>query len=145
MRGMPTRHFRYRTSYKAYIDMYEKETIVTVLEEDIWTTTAISEPGIKVFLNRRPSSGDEQLDRILEKEMSRVPGFPLKRLTSTRTETKKQTTESRSEMEVVELKNVVVPDSMFKVPKGYIRMDADDPEMTRAMKKLERQQKVKEK
>ena len=138
MQGMPTRHFRYRTSYKATIEMFEKQTIETVMEEDVWTTTAISEPGVSVFLNRRASSGDEQLDHILTQEMNKVPGFPLKRVTSTTQQTNKQTTQSRSEMEIVELKNVVIPTSMFKVPRGYTEMNPDDSELDKAMKKLER-------
>jgi hypothetical protein len=138
--GMPTRHYRFRTSYKATIDMYDTETVSTVTEEDIWTTAAITEPGVKVFLDRRMSSGDEQLDRILDKEMSKVIGFPLRRLTSTRQETKKQVTETRSEMNVLNVKNVDVNDSMFEVPPGFTELDPNESSMDRAMKKLEKEQ-----
>jgi len=138
MNGMPTKHFRYRTSYKAYLELYETQTISTVMEEDIWTTTAIAEPGLMELLNKRASSGDEQLDRIVQKEMDKVPGFPLKRVTSTRTETNKETSESRTEMEIVELKNVPIAASMFQVPKGYAELDPNDPDLAKAMKKLNR-------
>ena len=125
--------------------MYDTETVSTVTEEDIWTTTAIKEPGVKIFLDRRMSSGDEQLDRILDKEMSKVVGFPLRRLTSTRQETKKQVTETRAEMNVVDVKDVNVADSMFDVPKDFIEVDPNEPGMERALKQLERDQQEKKK
>lgn len=142
--GMPTRHYRFRTSYKASIDMYDTETVSTITEEDIWTTNAIKEPGVKIFLDRRMSSGDEQLDRILDKEMSKVIGFPLRRLTSTRQETKKQVTETRAEMNVVDVKDVNIADSMFDVPQGFTEVDPNEPGMERALRKLERDQQEKE-
>lgn len=140
IQNLPTRHYRFRTSYKATIDMYDSDTINTVTEEDIWTTNAITEPGVKIFLDRRMSSGDEQLDHILDKEMSKVVGFPLRRLTSTRQETKKQVTETRSEMNIVELKTVDVPDSVFEVPKGFAEVDPNDSDLDRGLKRLEREQ-----
>jgi hypothetical protein len=141
--GMPTRHYRFRTSYKASIDMYDTETVSTVTEEDIWTTNAITEPGVKIFLDRRMSSGDEQLDRILDKEMNKVVGFPLRRLTSTRQETKKEVTETRAEMNVLDIKNVDVPDSMFEVPKGFTELDPNDSSMERAVKEFKKEQQEK--
>jgi Domain of unknown function (DUF4412) len=139
MHGMPTRHYRYRTSYTAHIDMAGAETISTEMVEDIWTTTAISEPGLLDLLNKRPSSGDEQLDRIIQKEMDKVPGFPLRRVTSTRTDTKNQTNESRTEMEITELKKADIVNSWFQVPKGYKELDPEDSDMNKAMQKLEQQ------
>lgn len=140
IQNLPTRHYRFRTSYKATIDMYDSDTIYTVTEEDIWTTNAITEPGVKIFLDRRMSSGDEQLDRILDQEMGKVVGFPLRRLTSTRQETKKQVTETRSEMNIVELKTLDVADSVFEVPKGFAEVDPNESDLDRGLKKLEREQ-----
>jgi hypothetical protein len=142
MQGLPTRHFRYRTSYKASLG--DTETIATVMEEDIWTTNAIQEPGVKAFLDKRPTTGDEQLDRILNAEMSKVPGFPLKRTTSTQTQTRKQTTVTRSEMEIVELKNVETPDTIFTLPRGFTEVDAEEPTLDQALRKLEKKQREKE-
>jgi hypothetical protein len=141
--GMPTRHYRFRTSYKASIDMYDTETVFTVTEEDIYTTNAIAEPGLKVFLDRRMSSGDEQLDKIVEAEMSKVIGFPLRRLTSTRQTTKKLITDTRSEMNVVEVKKINAADSLFEVPKDFTELDPNESGIERAMRKLENQQKEK--
>ena len=138
MQGMPTRHFRYRTSYKASIDMLDSETISTVMEEDIWTTTAITEPGVKLFLDRRASTGDAQLDHILEKEMSKVPGFPMKRVTNTTTQTKKGTTVNRAEMEIVEVKSLEIPEAKFRVPTGFAEMDPNESGMDRALHKLQK-------
>jgi hypothetical protein len=136
MHGMSTKHFRFRTSYKAYVEIFDKQTISTVMEEEIWTTSDIKEPGIKAFLEKHPSTGDEQLDRILEQEMSKVPGFPLKRTTSTQTETEKRTTVSRTEMEIVELKTVTTPRSLFTIPKSYKEVEPEHTGATRAMTEL---------
>jgi hypothetical protein len=137
MHGMRTRHYRYRTSYTTHIEMAGSETISTEMVEDIWTTTAIVEPGLMELLNKRPSSGDEQLDRIIQKEMDKVPGFPLKRVTSTRTDTKNQTNESRTEMEITDLKKADVAASWFEVPKGYKELDPEDSDLNKALNKLE--------
>ena len=80
------------------------------------------------------------LDRILDKEMGKVVGFPLRRLTSTRQETKKQVTETRSEMNIVEMKTVDVPDTVFEVPKGFAEVDPNESGLERGLKKLEREQ-----
>ncbi|MGZ4815622.1 MAG: hypothetical protein ACXVZV_09450 [Terriglobales bacterium] len=139
MNGLPTRHYRYRTSYRTVIQMAETETVVTIIEEDIWTTTAIKEPGVVALLNKRPSSGDDQLDRIIQKEMDKVPGFPLKHISSTRMETRNQTNESRTEMQVVELKTVPIKGSKFQVPKGYAELDPNAPDVQKALNKLHQQ------
>jgi hypothetical protein len=123
--------------------MYDTETVFTVTEEDIYTTNAIAEPGLKVFLDRRMSSGDEQLDKIVEAEMSKVIGFPLRRLTSTRQTTKKLITDTRSEMNVIEVKKINAADSLFEVPKDFTELDPNESGIERAMRKLENQQKEK--
>lgn len=137
--GLPTHHYRYRSSYVSHIEMAETETISTVTEEDIWTTTAITDPGVIALLNKRPSSGDEQLDRMIQKEMNKVSGFPLKRITSMRTETKKETSESRTEMEIVEVKTLPIAAGMFQIPKGYMELDPHASDLDNALKKLEKQ------
>jgi hypothetical protein len=139
MHGFPTRHYRFRTSYTSHIEMYDTETISTEIDEDVWTTTAITEPGLMALLNKRPSSGDEQLDRIIQEEMDKVPGFPLKRITSTRMDSIKETTESRTEMQITELKSTPIAASWFEIPKGYKELDPEDSDINHAIDKLHKQ------
>ena len=119
--GLPTRHYRYRTSYKATTHILGSLTVTNTTEEDIWATTQLTEPGLAVWLTKAPpSTGDAQFDEIIRAEMRKIEGFPLKRVTVTTTVNANGETEtSRSETEVTEVKNVDVPDSLFKIPAGY--------------------------
>jgi hypothetical protein len=119
--GLPTRHYRYRTSYRVSMHITRPKTVYTVIEEDIWTTDKLSDPALKVWLKQEPpSTGDEQVDNMIRAEMSKVEGFPLKRLTVTSTGDANGARGSRrSEMDVLEVKQVAVPDAEFAMPRGY--------------------------
>ena len=66
-----------------------------------------------------PSTGDEQVDKMIRAEMAKVEGFPLKRVTVTRTADANGDHSSRSEMNVLEVKQVRVPEAVFAMPRGY--------------------------
>jgi hypothetical protein len=118
--GLPTRHYRYRTSYTVSLHMTGAKKVSTVMEEDIWTTGQLTDPALKVWLKQEPpSTGDEQVDKMIHAEMSKVEGFPLKRITVTRTTDANGEHSSRSEMNVLEVKQVRVPETEFAMPSGY--------------------------
>jgi hypothetical protein len=118
--GLPTRHYRYRTSYTVSVNMAGAHKVSTVMEEDIWATEELSDPALKVWLKQDPpTTGDEQVDKMIRGEMAKVQGFPLKRVTVTRTVDSRGEQKSRSEMNVLEVKQVAVPDSEFVMPRGY--------------------------
>jgi uncharacterized protein DUF4412 len=118
--GLPTRHYRYRTSYTVSMHITGAKKVSTVMEEDIWTTDKLADPALKVWLKQDPpSTGDEQVDKMIRAEMSKVEGFPLKRVTVTRTGDANGEHSSRSEMNVLEVKQVRVPESEFAMPRGY--------------------------
>jgi len=123
--GLPTRHYRYRTSYRVRIEIAGNDTINTTVDEDIWTTSALQEPGLRLWLKQDPpTSGDEQLDRIIREEKSKIQGFPLKRITVTKTtDHQGKLTESRTDMLVTEMKTLFVEDSAFQIPSNYKEMD----------------------
>ena len=127
MAGLPTRHYRYRTSYKATTHLLGSLTVTTTTEEDIWATTKLSEPGLPIWLTKAPpSTGDAQFDAIINAEMHKIEGFPLKRVTITTTVNANGEMEStHSEIEVTEVKNVDVPDSAFRIPAGYKEVPAE--------------------
>lgn len=118
--GLPTRHYRYRTSYTVSMHITGAKKVSTVMEEDIWTTDKLADPALKVWLKQDPpSTGDEQVDKMIRAEMSKVEGFPLKRVTVTRTGDANGEHSSRSEMNVLTVKQVTVPEAEFAMPRGY--------------------------
>ena len=118
--GLPTRHYRYRTSYTISMDMAGAHKISTVMEEDIWATEELVDPALKVWLKQDPpTTGDEQVDKMIRAEMAKVQGFPLKRVTVTRTVDARGEQQSRSEMDVLEVKQRDVAETEFAMPKGY--------------------------
>ncbi len=123
--GLPTRHYRMRTTYVTTVHLDGDRTVHTTREEDIWTTTQLGDPNLFSWLMAAPpSTGDAQFDQIIRDAMHKVPGFPLKRVTVTRTVTgdgREQIT--RGEMEVTELKSVDLPDSLFQIPTGYTKVE----------------------
>ena len=118
--GLPTRRYRYRTSYTVSMHITGAKKVSTVMEEDIWTTEQLADPALKVWLKQDPpSTGDEQVDNMIRAEMSKVQGFPLKRVTVTRTTDATGEHSNRSEMNVLEVKQVRVPEAEFAMPRGY--------------------------
>ena len=118
--GLPTRHYRYRTSYTVSMNMAGAHKVSTVMEEDIWATEQLVDPALKVWLKQDPpTTGDEQVDGMIRAEMAKVAGFPLKRITVTRTTDARGEQKSRSEMDVLEVKQRDVPETEFAMPRGY--------------------------
>lgn len=118
--GLPTQHYRYRTSYTVSMHLTGAKKVSTVIEEDIWTTDKLVDPALKVWLKQDPPpTGDEQVDKMIRAEMSKVEGFPLKRVTVTRTSDAAGEHSSQSEMDVLEVKRVTVPPATFAIPRGY--------------------------
>ncbi len=119
--GLPTRHYRYRTSYTMSMDAPNAHKITTTIEEEIWTSTQLNDPALAVWLKKdQPTTGDDELDSMIRAEMEKVQGFPLKRLTTTHTvDAKGVPRTTRSEMRVTELKQVEIPDLEFAIPGEY--------------------------
>ena len=124
--GVATRHYRYRTTYTASAESLGMvKTTTNTVEEDIWTATALSDAGLGAWLNKQPAkTGDVQFDSIIAAEMGKVQGFPLKRITVTRSvnpsDHKEQVT--RAEMEVLSLTPAPVSESEFQLPANYVEV-----------------------
>lgn len=119
--GLPTRHYRYRTSYVVSMHVTADKKATTEIEEDIWTTTHLSDPALAVWLKKDPApTGDQQLDAMIKAEMSKVQGFPLRRVTVTHMhDATGAEHNSRVEMQVTELKKVAAAATEFAIPKAY--------------------------
>jgi hypothetical protein len=120
--GMPTTHYKYRTSYTMEMSMamMHRKTS-TVNEQDIWTTSKLADPGLGVWLRKTPPKfNNEELDNLVKAEMGKMKGFPLKTVSKiTNTDEKGRTEVTTTTMEVTELESASVPDSTFAIPAGY--------------------------
>lgn len=119
--GLKTRHYRYRTSYVVSMHVNGDRKATTEIEEDIWTTTSLTDPGLAIWLKKAPSAtGDEQLDAMLKAEMDKVQGFPLRRITVTHMhDANGNEHTSRAEMLVTEVKRMPIAAAEFVIPKSY--------------------------
>jgi hypothetical protein len=120
--GIPTTHYRYRTSYTVSMSMMMiHKTTHTVKEEDIWAAPKLVEAALGIWLRKTPpKTGNEELDNMMRAEMGKIQGFPLKiRTVSTQTDEKGKTETTTTEMEVTELQIESVPASTFEIPADY--------------------------
>jgi hypothetical protein len=122
--GVPTRHYKYRTSYTMTVKVLGMgNTANVVSEQDIWATTKATDAGLGVWLRAEPTrTGNKEFDKLLTSSAAKFQGFPLKVVTvSTSTQQKgnKQTV-THSTMEVTQLDaGASVPASTFEIPAGY--------------------------
>jgi hypothetical protein len=119
--GLPTRHYRYRTSYVVSMHVTGDRKATTEIEEDIWTTTRLTDPALAIWLKKAPAAtGDEQLDSMIRAEMDKVQGFPLKRITVTHMhDATGAEHNTRVEMQVTSVKTIAVAAAEFSIPKSY--------------------------
>ncbi len=121
--GYPTTHYKHRTSYTMSMSvMGMKSESKTVQEDDTWSTTALSETAMGVWLRSEPPSlGNEEFDALIKAEMGKVEGVPLKKVSvSTRTDPKQGKSETTTTtMEVTRLEAMAVPAGTFVIPSEY--------------------------
>lgn len=121
--GLPTTHYKYRTSYNMKIKvmgMGQEANVVT--EQDVWATDKLQDVALGVWLRSDPPrTGNENFDKLIASEMDKAKGFPLKTVTvSTTTQKKGKQTVTRSTMEVTQLDtNADVAAASFEIPAGY--------------------------
>ena len=123
IQGLPTRHYKYRTSYTMTVRVLGMgNTSDVVNEQDVWTTSKLADPGLGVWLRAEPPrTGNAEFDKLISAEAYQFKGFPVKMVTvSTSTPKKGKPTTSRSTMEVTQIDaSATVPASAFEIPAGY--------------------------
>ena len=122
--GIPTRHYKFRTTYVASVKVFGMgNTSNVVSEQEVWTTTKLGDPGLGVWLRAEPPrTGNSDFDKLIASQAGRTQGYPLKVVTvSTSTNTKRnQSTTTRTTMEVTQIDAAAaVPASTFEIPAGY--------------------------
>lgn len=124
--GLPTTHYRFRTSYAmemSVIGMKMRSNVVQ--EQDIWAAPKLVEAALGIWLRKNPPSfGNSEFDTMVKAEMGKMQGFPLKSVTKTTTTDKKGKSEtSVTTMEVTKLELDMIPNVSFTVPAGYEEVD----------------------
>lgn len=120
--GYPTRYYRFRTSYTVSMNFLGmRRSTETIQDDEIWSTDQIKDAGFNTWLNQKPQkTGNAELDKFIEAEISKAQGFPLKKITTT---TQKQsdgkTEASKVTFEVTLLGKKDIPPSAFDLPQGY--------------------------
>jgi hypothetical protein len=128
--GYPTRHYRFRTTYKMDMNMgFIKSSSVVTNEEDIWATSKIKDLGMGSWLKKQQrKTGNAQIDALIKQQMDKTEGIPLKMITlSTSTDSRGKSQASKSTMEVTEIKETSVPASAFEIPAGFKELKMEMP------------------
>lgn len=127
LHGLATTHRTYRMEYDMAIrimGMNRANHVETV--QETWSTGEIGDAGFGVWLRNVPTTGFEDLDRLVTAEMATATGFPLKTVAVTTTTPQKGGRESTSTttMEVIALdRSAAAPAGGFELPAGYERVD----------------------
>lgn len=128
--GYSTRHYKFRTTFSTTVSMMgRKNTTATVKDEEIWSTTKIADAGMGAWLRKSPpSSGNEQLDKMIRAEMNKIEGFPLRHIMVTTTDASGKQQTHKMVTEVTELSKESVAASTFVIPSDYkeLKMEVED-------------------
>jgi hypothetical protein len=122
MHGLPTTHYVFDTSYDLIVKVFGmKHGQHVVSHEELWTTTALKDPGFAAWLRKRPpKTGNTTIDELVAAAFHDVKGMLLKQVVDTTTADRKgHTSGTKNTMEVVSLEKAGVNDSMFQIPAGY--------------------------
>lgn len=127
LHGLPTTHASFRSEYDMTIrvlGMSRASHVESV--QETWSTTELADVGLGIWLRNVPTTGFEDLDRLVAAEMKTVQGFPLKTVTVQTTTGQKGKRESTSKttMEVTSLdRSATAPAGAFELPAGYTKAE----------------------
>ena len=134
--GYPTDHTRMTITYDISVTMKSiplKQHVRT--EIDTWTTAQFPNDSAVGFLSRM-RTGNAEIDRLLDLQMTQLTGFPLRQVVTTRTtadlpptRSEIKTPTSRTivrEMWVTAIKEVPPDAALFTIPANYRPADVQD-------------------
>lgn len=120
--GYSTTHRQFRTTYSMQMKiMGMKRAQNHDSVQDIWSTTEIDHEAFGVWLRREPPAmGNTGLKELVEAEMSKIRGFPLKTVDQVTTAGKKgKQRTTRTITEVTELSEMAIDSGLFAIPAGF--------------------------
>ena len=122
IQGFPTVHYRFRSSHTMEMNFMGMQRVTeTITEEDVWASQDLQDEGLGVWLNQgNMKTGNAEVDKVLQAEMGKVKGFPLKRVATTTTKQQDGSAETvRVTSEVTAIRKTETPASLFELPAGY--------------------------
>ena len=123
MLGRSTTHYRFNSGYTMNIKMMgmkQQSTVESV--QDIWATSDFDARGFGVWLrpDRNMKTGNEEFDKLINNELGKLNGFPLKTVVvSTTTNKKGKSQQQTYTNEVTVLREESIPGSKFEWPSDY--------------------------
>ncbi len=121
--GKSTRYYKIRTTYNMKMKVIGiKRNMETETLQELWTTTDIDDDAFGAWLRKEPpSTGNEELDKLIISEMDQTEGFALRSIIETRTVSgkKKKEDTSRSRTEVTELEERNIENDTFELPGDF--------------------------
>lgn len=130
--GFPTDHYRIETTYRITVTrgpLPLTQDVQSVVEK--WTTSAFGDVAGGFLDQNVFRTGNEQIDAILEAEVSKVTGLPLRQISTvtttgvgnlSRSSSKIGLAPKRTTVSEILLSNVrveAVPATMFEIPPGF--------------------------
>ena len=125
MLGYDTRYVRYASAYEMKLQiMGMKRSNRVETEQEMWLTDDIDVDAMRAWIKGFRSTGSKDMDELMDQEMAKVDGFPLKTVTVTVTTDKKgRQNRSRSLTEVRTVREESPPAAKFQIPSGYQRVE----------------------
>lgn len=107
MMGYATRHYKYRTTYRFQMKIMGMKSAQDMEQvQEMWATDQLDAAALGLWMMREPPDfGDSGLKELIEAEMSKVKGFPLKTVlesVSTNKKGKQSTTRTITQVEALE-------------------------------------------
>ena len=121
--GRSTTHYRYKSGYTMSMKMmgFKQQTTIDSIQ-DLWCTQELDSQGFGIWLrpDRNMKTGNDEFDNLINTEMEKIRGFPLKTATvSTTTNKKGKSVKNTATTEVVVLREETIADSTFGWPSHY--------------------------
>ncbi len=138
--GYSTRHVKLQTAYTLETTVLGRHnSIKTEQTDEMWVTDKLNDPGLNIWLQQSSiRTGNEELDKLIELEQSRINGFPLK-VISKRTESQNggQPRTETTTYEITSIRQRNLPSAIFAIPEDYTDGMAEArTEMQRASESL---------
>jgi hypothetical protein len=119
--GYPCKHYVMDSSYTMKMKvLFMKTTAQVNSHRDIWAADSFPLMLKDYFQNSAIRSGYKELDKVIEVEAIKVPGYILKTKSTTENKSDKgEVTKSYNEFEILTISPGGVSASLFEVPAGY--------------------------
>ena len=118
--GFPAKHHRFRVSYDRTMKLpMVKRSMHTVIEDELWTTSAVADAGTGIWKLPPPKVPDGEGAEDLAAAYGKAGGFLLKLSRKTSSTGGHGDRSSTETLAVTEVKKADVPPETFAIPAGF--------------------------